>query len=221
MASDAWTAVDKYLEDRLIADDPILNAAQEASSAADLPPISVTAAQGKFLALLCRIAGARSVLEIGTLGGYSTIWLARGLPDDGRVVTLEVDSRHAAVAWANIDRAAMPQQIEIVVGPALESLPRLADHAGAPFDLVFIDADKANIPGYLEATLKLSRPGTVLVVDNVIRGGHVIDRDTDDPNVRGVRQFFDQVRDDPRLDTTALQTVGSKGWDGFALAVVN
>jgi predicted O-methyltransferase YrrM len=220
MASDAWTAVDEYLDERLIADDAILEAAQEASSAAGLPAISVTATQGKFLALLCRIAGARHVLEIGTLGGYSTIWLARGLPNDGRVVTLEVDPAHAAVAWANIDRAALPQQIEILVGPALESLPGLAEHPGAPFDLVFIDADKANIPGYLEATLQLSRPGTVLVVDNVIRDGHVIDSDTDDPNVAGVRRFFDIVRGDPRLDTTALQTVGSKGWDGFALAVV-
>jgi predicted O-methyltransferase YrrM len=221
MAVDAWTAVDEYLEDRLIADDPILDAAQEASTAAGLPAISVTAAQGKFLALLCRIAGARNVLELGTLGGYSTIWLARGLPDDGRVVTLEVDQRHASVAWANIDRAGLPQQIEIVVGPALESLPGLADHPAAPFDVVFIDADKANIPAYLEATLRLSRPGTVLVIDNVIRDGHVLDRDTDDSNVLGVRQFFDVVHDDPRLDTTALQTVGGKGWDGFALAVVN
>jgi predicted O-methyltransferase YrrM len=221
MASDAWTAVDEYLEDRLIVDDPVLDAAQEASSAAGLPSISVTATQGKFLALLCRIAGAHSVLEIGTLGGYSTMWLARGLPDDGRVVTLEVDPRHAAVARGNIDRAALPQQIEILVGPALESLPGLADHPGAPFDLVFIDADKGNIPGYLEAALQLSRPGTVLVIDNVIRNGHVVDREADDPNVKGVRRFFDLVSDDPRLDTTALQTVGGKGWDGFALAVVN
>jgi predicted O-methyltransferase YrrM len=221
MGSDAWTAVDDYLEDRLIADDPILDAAQVGSSAADLPPISVTATQGKFLALLCRIAGARNVLEIGTLGGYSTIWLARGLPNDGRVVTLEVDSRHAAVAWANIDRAALPQQIEILVGPALESLPGLASHPAAPFDLVFIDADKANIPGYVDGALQLSRPGTVLVVDNVIRGGHVIDADGSDPNVTGVRQFLDMVHDDTRLDATALQTVGSKGWDGFALAVVS
>jgi predicted O-methyltransferase YrrM len=221
MATDAWTAVDDYLCGRLVVDDPILDAAQEASTAAGLPPISVTAAQGKFLALLCRIAGARHVLEIGTLGGYSTIWLARGLPDDGRVVTLEVDTQHAAVAWGNIDRAALPQEIEILVGPALESLPGLAGHPAAPFDLVFIDADKANMPGYLEAALKLSRPGTVIVGDNVVRGGHVLDTDGSDEHVTGVRRFLDMLRDDPRLDATALQTVGSKGWDGFALAVVS
>jgi predicted O-methyltransferase YrrM len=221
MSPDAWTAVDDYLTESLVGVDPILDAAQHASSAAGLPPISVTAVQGKFLALLCHIAGARHVLEIGTLGGYSTIWLARGLPADGIVVSLEVSQQHAEVARANIDRAALPQQVEVIVGPALETLPGLASHPGAPFDLVFIDADKANMPGYLEAALELARPGTVIVGDNVVRDGRVLDSDGSDEEVNGVRRFLDLLRDDPRLDATALQTVGSKGWDGFALAVVS
>jgi predicted O-methyltransferase YrrM len=221
MGSDAWTAVDDYLTDSLVGHDPILDAAQDASSAAGLPAINVTAMQGKFLALLCRIAGARHVLEIGTLGGYSTIWLARGLPDDGIVVSLEVSQKHAEVARANIQRAALPQQVEVIVGPALSTLPGLATHPGAPFDLVFIDADKANMPGYLEAVLKLTRPGSVIVGDNVVRDGHVIDTDGSNADVSGVRRFLDLLREDPRVDATALQTVGSKGWDGFALAVVS
>jgi predicted O-methyltransferase YrrM len=221
MGSDAWTAVDDYLTDSLVGDDPILDAAQADSSAAGLPAISVTAVQGKFLALLCRIAGARHVLEIGTLGGYSTICLARGLPDDGTVISLEVSQKHAEVARANIDRAALTQQVEVIVGPALDTLPGLAEHPATPFDLVFIDADKANMPGYLEAVLKLARPGTVIVGDNVVRGGHVVDTDGSNDDVSGVRRFLDLLREDPRLDATALQTVGSKGWDGFALAVVS
>jgi predicted O-methyltransferase YrrM len=220
MADDAWTAVDSYLSETLIGDDPALAAALEANHAAGLPPIDVTAPQGKFLSLLCRIAGARTVLEFGTLGGFSTIWLARGLPDDGTVVTLEVDPKHAAVARSNIDRAAVAATVEIVVGPAMESLPGLAEHPGAPFDLVFIDADKPSNPRYLEGALRLSHPGTVIVCDNVIRQGGIVDPANTDPNVTGTRKFFELVRDDPRLDATAIQTVGAKGWDGFALALV-
>jgi predicted O-methyltransferase YrrM len=220
MEDDAWTTVDHYLSDVLIGDDPALTAALEANHAAGLPPIDVTATQGKFLSLLCRIAGARTVLEIGTLGGFSTIWLARGLPDDGTVVTLEVDPKHAAVARENIDRAAPAATVEILVGPALDSLPGLASHPAAPFDLVFIDADKPNNPGYLEGALKLSHPGTVIVCDNVVRQGGIVDAASDNPAITGTRKFFELVRDDPRLDATAVQTVGSKGWDGFALALV-
>ncbi len=220
MADDAWTTVDEYLSDVLIGDDPGLTAALEANAAGGLPPIDVTATQGKFLSLLCRIAGARTVLEIGTLGGFSTIWLARGLPDDGTVVTLEVDPKHAAVARANIDRAAPAATVEIVVGPALDSLPGLATHPAAPFDLVFIDADKPNNPGYLEGALRLSHPGTVIVCDNVVRDGKIVDATSTEPAITGTRRFFEMLRDDPRVDATAVQTVGSKGWDGFALALV-
>ena len=220
MATDAWTTVDDYLSDVLIGDDPALTAALEANAAAGLPAIDVTATQGKFLMLLCQIAGARTVLEIGTLGGFSTTWLARGLPDDGQVVTLEVDPTHATVARANIDRAAPAAAVEIVVGPALDSLPGLASHPAAPFDLVFIDADKPNNPGYLEGAVRLSHPGTVIVCDNVVREGRVTDADSKEPSVTGTRRLFELLHDDPRLDATALQTVGSKGWDGFAIALV-
>ena len=180
----------------------------------------MTATQGKFLSLLCRIAGARTVLEIGTLGGFSTIWLARGLPDDGTVVTLEVDPKHAAVARANIDRAAPAATVEIVVGPALDSLPGLTTYPAAPFDLVFIDADKPNNPGYLEGALRLSHPGTVIVCDNVVRDGKIVDASSTEPAITGTRRFFEMLRDDPRVERDGGPDRRQKGWDGFALALV-
>jgi predicted O-methyltransferase YrrM len=220
MTAEKWTAVDDYLSETLIGDDPILADVLEANAAAGLPAIDVTATQGKLLMLLAQITGARTVLEIGTLGGYSTIWLARGLPDDGTIVTLEVDALHAEVALRNIDSAGLSVEVDLVLGKALESLSPLTTHPAAPFDLIFIDADKPNNPGYLEGALRLSRPGTVIVCDNVIRDGRIVDADSTDPSIVGTRRFFELLRDDRRLDATALQTVGSKGWDGFALAVV-
>ena len=215
-----WTQVDQYLTDTLIPPDVALDAALRASAEAGLPAINVTANHGKLLNLLVRISGARTVLELGTLGGYSTIWLARGLPADGRVVTLEAVPEHAAVARSNLERAGVAGKVDVRVGPALETLPRLAaEHAG-PFDLVFIDADKPNNPRYLEWALALTRPGSIIVCDNVVRDGHVIDADSGDGGVQGVREFLAMTGGDPRLDATALQTVGAKGWDGFSVAVV-
>ncbi|MCD2109803.1 O-methyltransferase [Rhodococcus rhodochrous] len=216
--ADNWSATDNYLTDVLIGDDPALSSALEANAAAELPPIDVSAPQGKFLHLLARIRGARRVLEIGTLGGYSTIWLARAVGESGRVVTLEYEPRHAEVARANLDRAGVGDRVDIRVGPALDSLPGLVDED--PFDLVFIDADKENNSNYVRAALGLSRPGTVIVVDNVVRAGAIVDQDSGDERVRASRDVLELLAQEPRLDATALQTVGSKGWDGFALAVV-
>ncbi|MBF4477384.1 O-methyltransferase [Rhodococcus rhodochrous] len=216
--ADNWSATDHYLTDVLIGDDPALTSALEANAAAELPPIDVSAPQGKFLHLLARIRGARRVLEIGTLGGYSTIWLARAVGESGRVVTLEYEPKHAEVARANLDRAGVGDRVDIRVGPALDSLPGLVDED--PFDLVFIDADKENNSNYVRAALGLSQPGTVIVVDNVVRAGAVVDPDSDDKRVRASRDVLELLAREPRLDATALQTVGTKGWDGFALAVV-
>lgn len=216
--ADNWSSTDNYLTDVLIGDDPALSSALEANAAAELPPIDVSAPQGKFLHLLARIRGARRVLEIGTLGGYSTIWLARAVGESGRVVTLEYEPRHAEVARANLDRAGVGDRVDIRVGPALDSLPGLVDED--PFDLVFIDADKENNSNYVRAALGLSRPGTVIVVDNVVRAGAIVDQDSGDERVRASRDVLELLAQEPRLDATALQTVGSKGWDGFALAVV-
>ncbi|MCB8912006.1 putative methyltransferase [Rhodococcus rhodochrous] len=216
--ADNWSATDNYLTDVLIGDDPALSSALEANAAAELPPIDVSAPQGKFLHLLARIRGARRVLEIGTLGGYSTIWLARAVGESGRVVTLEYEPKHAEVARANLDRAGVGDRVDIRVGPALDSLPGLVDED--PFDLVFIDADKENNSNYVRAALGLSQPGTVIVVDNVVRAGAVVDPDSDDERVRASRDVLELLAREPRLDATALQTVGTKGWDGFALAVV-
>ncbi|WP_443208704.1 O-methyltransferase [Rhodococcus rhodochrous] len=216
--ADNWSATDHYLTDVLIGDDPALTSALEANAAAELPPIDVSAPQGKFLHLLARIRGARRVLEIGTLGGYSTIWLARAVGESGRVVTLEYEPKHAEVARANLDRAGVGDRVDIRVGPALDSLPGLVDED--PFDLVFIDADKENNSNYVRAALGLSQPGTVIVVDNVVWAGAVVDPDSDDERVRASRDVLELLAREPRLDATALQTVGTKGWDGFALAVV-
>ena len=211
-----WQRVDGYLAELLVGDDPALAAALAANAAAGLPAIDVSPLQGKLLHLLARIAGARRILEIGTLGGYSTIWLARALPAGGRLVTLEAERRHAEVARANIARAGLADRVELIPGPALVTLPTLE----GPFDLVFIDADKRSNPDYLAWALRLTRPGAVIVCDNVIRDGAITDAASRDPGVVGTRRFLDALAADPRLAATVVQTVGAKGWDGFAIAIV-
>lgn len=214
-----WIQVDEYIVNRLVPSDPALDKTLSANAAAALPPHDVAPNQGKLLHLFARMIKAQRILEIGTLGGYSTIWLARALSDGGKVVTLEANPAHARVAQANIAAAGLSHVVELHVGPALDALPKLS--AQSPFDLIFIDADKPNNPFYLEWALKFSRPGTVIVGDNVIRDGAVTNADSTDANVQGVRRFFDMIAQEPRLTATALQTVGSKGWDGFAIAIVN
>jgi predicted O-methyltransferase YrrM len=220
MSQQLWTAVDTYICDTLIPQDALLDAVLRENAIAELPAMDVAPNQGKLLHLIARIQGAKRILEIGTLGGYSTIWLARALPPDGRLVTLEFEPKHAEVAAANIANAGLSDVVEIRVGPALDTLAKLHQEGCAPFDLIFIDADKPNNPGYLEWSLRLSRPGTVIIGDNVVRDGAVTDPANPDPRVQGVRQFIQMMADDPRLDATALQTVGSKGYDGFTLALV-
>lgn len=220
MSEQLWTAVDAYICDLLVPSDPALDAALEASAAAGLPSIQVAPNQGKLLHLLARIQGARSILEIGTLGGYSTIWLARALPPDGRVITLEADPKHAEVARANFARAGLAGQIELRLGLALDTLPQLSIERLGPFDLIFIDADKANIPAYFNFALSLSRRGSIIIVDNVVRNGAVIDADSTDPDIQGVRKFNEILARERRVSATAIQTVGGKGYDGFALALV-
>lgn len=220
-----WAAVDRYIEAHLLGEDPALEAALAASDAADLPGIAVTPAQGKLLELLVRVRGARNILELGTLGAYSTIWLARGLPADGRLVTLEANSSYAEVAAENLANAGLAERVDLRLGPALETMPELLAEGVGPFDLIFIDADKQNYPGYLEWSLKLSRPGTVIVGDNVVRGGAILDPDSSDPRVgngvgQGVRSFYEMLAAEPRISATAIQTVGAKGHDGFVLALV-
>ncbi len=225
MTQELWTAVDRYICDHLLPEDPVLDAALRASDAAGLPPIAITPNQGKLLELLARIHGARRILELGTLGGYSTIWLARALPPGGRLVTLEANAAYADLARENIANAGLAEIVELRVGPALETLPQLAAEEREPFDLIFIDADKQNNPGYLEWSLKLSRPGSLIVADNVVRDGAILDADAGDPQlgdggVQGVRRFYELLAAEPRLSATAIQTVGAKGHDGFALALV-
>jgi predicted O-methyltransferase YrrM len=220
MTQAQWTAVDEYLTDLLLPADPVLDQALESATRAGLPAINVTAAQGGLLHILAKAQHARSILEVGTLGGYSTIWLARALPADGRLVTLELDPRHAEVASANIERAALSDVVEIRLGRALDTLPALAAEGRGPFDFVFIDADKQGNADYFEWALKLSRPGTTIVVDNVIRDGKVIDASSDDPNVQGVRRFNEVLAAEERVIATEIQTVGAKGYDGFAIALV-
>ncbi|WP_262057774.1 O-methyltransferase [Streptomyces sp. STR69] len=218
--SQLWNDVDDYLIGHLSPHDEVLEATLRDSDSAGLPQIAVSAAAGKLLHLLARIQGAARILEIGTLGGYSTIWLARALPADGRLITLEYSPKHAEVANRNIARAGLDKLVEVRVGPALESLAGLADENAAPFDLVFIDADKANNPHYVEWALKLSRPGSLIIVDNVVRGGRVADPANTDPDVLGTRAAIELIGSHPRLSGTAIQTVGEKGYDGFALARV-
>ncbi|NBH03668.1 O-methyltransferase [Amycolatopsis sp. SID8362] len=217
MTDKTWAEVDDYLAGALLAPDPVLDDALADSAAAGLPSIAVAPNQGKLLNLLARLSGARRILEIGTLGGYSTIWLARALPAGGKLVTCEYEPKHAEVAKANLARAGFGEDVaEIRVGAALDTLPTLT----GPFDFVFIDADKVNLANYVRAALELSRPGTTIVVDNVVRQGRVADAGSDDPNVRGARAMFDVLAAEPRLDATAVQTVGTKGHDGFVLAIV-
>ncbi|MFD8245944.1 O-methyltransferase [Nocardia sp. NPDC059691] len=220
MTTSGWADVDSYLVETLVAD-PDSDAALEANKAAGLPAIDVSPPQGKFLHLLARTVGARRVLEIGTLGGYSTIWLARAVGPKGRVVTLEFAARHAEVARANLDRAGVGDRVEIRVGAALDSLPVLAQEDPEPFDLVFIDADKVNNANYVLWALRLTRPGSVIIVDNVVRGGTIADERSEDPNAQASRELVELLTAEPSLDATVVQTVGAKGWDGFAYAVVN
>lgn len=220
MTQEMWTAVDDYLTDSLVPADPVLEAALAASKAAGLPAINVSPSHGKLLCLLGRLQGARSILEIGTLGGYSTLWLARALPAGGRLVTLEVDARHAEVARTNFARAGLSEIITLRLGRALDTLPQLAAEGAGPFDLIFIDADKPNNPAYFAWALELSRPGSLIVIDNVVRGGEVAKPTSDDPSVQGARRLFDAMGAEARVSATAIQTVGDKGYDGFALALV-
>jgi len=215
-----WTEVDRYLADALLPDDPILEEALKSSEAAGIPAIQVSALQGKLLMLLVQLQNARRILEIGTLAGYSTIWLVRGMPEGGRIVTLEADMHHAKVAQANIARAGVADRVDLRLGRALKTLPMLAGENAGPFDFFFIDADKKNIPKYFDWSLKLSRPGSLIVVDNVVRDGQVIDRANGEPNIEGVRSFLSRAGQDTRVEATALQTVGVKGHDGFAIVRV-
>ncbi|MFL9875330.1 O-methyltransferase [Paraburkholderia megapolitana] len=216
-----WNAVDEYFSQALVPSDDVLDATLRHSAEAGLPSINVTPAQGKFLHLLAKIKGARRILEIGTLAGYSTIWLGRALPADGQLISLEADAGYAEIARKNIAAAGLANVVSVVVGPAVRTLQKLIAEAAEPFDLVFIDADKQNNPDYLKLALQLSRPGTVIVGDNVVRNGRIADPHNDDPDVTGIREFLALAAATPHLTTTAIQTVGSKGWDGFSLSVVS
>jgi predicted O-methyltransferase YrrM len=221
MGQELWSAVDRYLIETLVPPDPVLDAVLGECAAANLPPIHVAPNQGKLLRLLALTIGARNILEIGTLGGYSTIWLARALPPGGRLITLESDAKHATVARSNFARAGLTDAVELILGRAIDTLPKLAHDGRGPFDLVFIDADKPSVPDYFTWALKLSRLGTVIVVDNVVREGKVIDAASTDASVRGVRRLLEMLAREARVTATALQTVGCKGYDGFAVARVN
>jgi len=216
-----WSAVDAYIVEKIATPDFALDAALAANAAAGLPAIDVSPPQGKLLYLLARMARARKILEIGALGGYSTIWLARALPSDGFIVTLEAVPKHAEIARENVRRAGLSGQVRVRLGPALESLPRIAEEGIGPFDLVFIDADKPSNPDYLAWALRLARVGATIVCDNVVREGAIVDRASADPSVQGTRRMFDMIAKEPRLSATAIQTVGAKGWDGFVVAIVD
>lgn len=220
MTQDLWTTVDDYISGQLAQPDAALNAALEASAAAGLPAINVSPNQGKLLHILARLVAARSILEIGTLGGYSTIWMARALAPGGRLVTLEADPRHAELARANIAGAGLQSVVDVRVGKALDLLPNLEKDGLGPFDLTFIDADKANTPGYFTWALKLARIGALIVVDNVVRKGAVADRATRDPDVQGMQRFIEMAAAERRVTATAIQTVGGKGYDGFSVVLV-
>ena len=223
--TEQWQKVDSFIEEHVVRADPVLTAASQAAADAGLPPIAVSAAQGKLLRLLVSAIGARRILEIGTLAGYSTIWLAGALPEGGRLISLEVEPRHAEVARSNLARAGLDSVAEVRIGPALETLETLAregdgsDGRGG-FDLTFIDADKVNIPRYFDWAVRLSRPGALIIVDNVVRNGALVDPDSDDPNVAGVRRFQELLAGRDDVSATTIQTVGAKGYDGFTLAVV-
>jgi predicted O-methyltransferase YrrM len=220
MSQEQWTAVDRYISKLLVPDDPVLDSALRESTAAGLPEIHVSKNQGKMLQILAQSHGARRILEIGTLGGYSTIWLARALPPGGRLVTLEYEAKHAEVATRNIEKAGFGSVVEVRVGRAQDTLPKLAAEGGGPFDFIFIDADKQGYPEYFSWAMKLSRPGSLIVADNVVRNGGVIDEASSDPSIQGVRRMTELVAREPRVSATAIQTVGSKGYDGFMLMLV-
>jgi predicted O-methyltransferase YrrM len=220
MSEELWAKVDDYITEIAIGHDAALEATSAAAAAAQLPPISVTPAQGKLLHLIARAQGARRILEIGTLAGYSTIWLARAVPSGGSVVTIEAKARHAEIARANIERAGLLDRVEIRVGAALDMLPQLAAEQRPPFDFTFIDADRTGLDGYFDWAVRLSHPGSVIIVDNVVRKGGVIDATSDNVDVQGVRRFNDRLRTETRVTATMVQTVGAKGYDGFAMALV-
>lgn len=213
-----WQAVDDYIASTLLGEDDALAATLANNSAQGLPPIDVSPTQGKMLFLLAQMAGAKRILEVGTLGGYSTMWLARALPNDGELVTLELEAHHARVARENLENAGISDKVDIRIGPAAESLAAMVD--GSPFDFVFIDADKQNNALYVREAIRVGRPGTTIVVDNVVREGGVLEADSDDERIVGTRALFDMLSGNPRLDATAVQTVGAKKWDGFVLARV-
>ncbi|NCN83325.1 MAG: O-methyltransferase [Sphingomonadales bacterium] len=220
MSDPRWSAVDDYIADKLIGEDAVQAATLEHNQQAGLPPIDVSQAQGKLLQLLARGIGATRILEIGTLGGYSTIWLARSLGEGGQLVTLELDPAYAAVARKNIDNAGLGDVVDIRIGTACDTLEAMCDAGEAAFDFIFIDADKENYPAYLDYAIRLSRSGTMLMFDNVVREGEVINPQSSDPKVPGTRQLYDALHGNPQIDATAIQTVGSKKWDGFLLALV-
>ena len=220
MTQDGWTEVDQYFSSRLLGSDPILESALEASANAGLPLIAVSPNQGKLLQMLAQILDASSILEVGTLGGYSTIWLARGMRAGGRLITLELDPAHAAVAKTNLARAGLGDVVDVRLGSALDTLPRIEAEGRGPFDMVFIDADKANIPTYFEWAVKMSRPGTLIIVDNVVRDGNVVDAESGDASIQGVRRFVEMLAARKDMSGTAIQTVGTKGYDGFAIVLI-
>ncbi len=219
-ADPRWSDVDDYIVEHLIGEDLVLDACLTANAAAGLPPIDVSITQGRMLELLARANRAENILEIGTLGGYSAIWLARGLGEGGKLVTLELEPEYATVALQNIVNAGLDDKVDILVGEAAGTLENLLKQAGAPFDLVFVDADKQNYAVYLDYAIKLSRPGALLIFDNVVREGGIIDPKSDDPKVPGTRELYEILKNNPKADATAIQTVGAKKWDGFLMAVV-
>ena len=220
MTQELWAKVDDYINEITIRSDAALEATSAAATAAQLPPISVTPAHGKLLHLIARVQGAKRILEIGTLAGYSTIWLGRALPPGGRIITLEAKPMHADIARGNIESAGLTDRVEIRLGNALDTLPQLAAEQQPPFDFTFIDADRASLAEYFDWAVKLSRPGSVIIVDNVVRKGAVIDARSDDVNVQGVRRFNDRLKTDIRVTATVVQTVSAKGYDGLAMALV-
>jgi predicted O-methyltransferase YrrM len=220
MNQEQWTAVDEYINSLVVPSDPALDAAVEASAKAELPAIAVAPNQGKLLHILARLVNARRILEIGTLGGYSTIWLARALTTDGRLFSLEIDPKHAEIARKNVERAGLASKVEVRLGPAIESLQKLASEKAGPFDLIFIDADKAGIPDYFDWSLKLARSGSLIIVDNVVRKGAVIEAASKDPDVQGVRRLNEMLAKESRVTATTIQTVGSKGYDGITIVLV-